>query len=176
MVAFRSNLLTEVAAATVFNDSRTENTSDREFVLAFAPSRAKDARPEPPRGLVVSSDDEVSRRLAESLGRCGVAPLFASTVVESRITFAGREVVVVLCSECLADGTYADVANLAHRSQTRIPLVVVSRTGEWPEYFEAVDRGAFDYVAYPPMTGDLERAIRNALVWNKQNRKVADAI
>ncbi|HEX2666484.1 MAG TPA: hypothetical protein VHM93_26890 [Candidatus Acidoferrum sp.] len=176
MVVFMSNLLTEVAAATVFNDSRTENTRHREFELAFATSRAKDARPEPPRGLVVSSEDEVSGRLAESLGRCGVTPLFASTAVESRIALAGRKVVVVLCSEFLADGAYEDVVNLAHRSQATIPLIVVSRTGEWPEYFEAVDRGAFDYVAYPPMTGDLERAIRNALVWNGQSRKVAGAI
>lgn len=165
MAVLRSNLLTAIAEATV-----------SEFELAFAPWRGKDARSGPPKGLVVSSDDEVSRKLAESLGQCGVVPLFASTVVESRIVLAGREILVVLCNERLADGTYEDVVNLAHRSHTTIPLVVVSRTGDWPEYLRAVDRGAFDYVAYPPRSGDLERAIRNALVWNRQNREVADAV
>jgi len=164
MTVFRSNLLTEIAEAT---------RSD--FELAFARPRGKYARSEPPNGLVVSSDDEVSRRLAESLGQCGVAPLFAGTVAESRIVVAGHEVLVVLCNERLADGTYEDVLNL-HRSHTMIPLVVVSRTGDWPEYLRAVDRGAFDYVAYPPVSGDLERAIRSALVWNRQNREVADAV
>lgn len=93
MAVFRSNLLTEIAEATLC-----------EFELAFARWRGKYARRDPPNGLVVSSDDEVSRRLAESLGQCGVAPLFACTVVESRIVLAGREVLVVLCNERLADG------------------------------------------------------------------------
>ena len=166
MVVVRSILPTEIEDAAVSHDSRTEDISDREFPLAIAPCRGKDARSKPGNGLVVSSDVEVSRKLAESLGQCGLAPLFASTVVESRIALAGREVLVVLCNECLADGTYEDIVNLVRRSHTKIPLVVVSRIGEWPEYLRAVDRGAFDYVAYPPTSGDLQRAIRQALVWN----------
>lgn len=164
-MVLRSNLLTAIAEATV-----------SKFELAFAAWRGMDARSEPPHGLVVSSDSEVSRKLAESLGQCGVAPLFACTLVESRMVLAGREVLVVLCNERLADGTYEDVVNLAHGSPTTIPLIVVSRTGDWPEYLRAVDRGAFDYVAYPPICGDLERAIRHALVWNRQNREVAEAV
>jgi DNA-binding NtrC family response regulator len=166
MVVVRSILVREIEEVTVSHDSRTEDTRHAEFPLAFAPCRAKDARSNPRNGLVVSSDAEVSRKLAESLGQSGLAPLFASTVVESRVALAGSEVVVVLCNECLADGTYEDIVNLVRRSHTKIPLVVVSRTGEWPEYLRAVDRGAFDYVAYPPMSGDLQRAIRHALVWN----------
>jgi len=126
--------------------------------------------------LVVSSDEEVSRKLAESLGQCGLRPLFASTVVESRTALAEREILVILSNESLADGTYEDIANLLLRSDTGIPLVVVSRTGEWPEYLRAVDHGAFDYMAYPPLSEYLERAIRSALVWNRQNGEVADAI
>jgi DNA-binding NtrC family response regulator len=176
MVVSKSNLLTEIAEATLSHDSRTENTRHGEFALALAPRRAKDAASQPPNGLVVSSDDEVSRKLAESLGQCGLRPLFACTVVESGIALAGSEVLVVLCDECLADGTYEDIANLVRASHTRIPVVVVSRTGEWSEYLRAVDHGAFDYLAYPPMRGDLQNAIRNALVWNRQNGEVAGAI
>src|ERR1700756_2573008 len=169
MVVLTSNLLTEIAEATLSHHSRTENTRHGDFALAFAPCRATDTGSKPPNGLVVSSDDEVSRKLAESLGQCGLRPLFASTVVESRIVLAEHEILVVLSNECLADGTYEDIANLVLRSDTGIPLVVVSRTGEWPEYLRAVDHGAFDYVAYPPLSGDLERAIRSALAWNRQN-------
>ncbi len=176
MVVLRSNLLTEIREATLSRNPRTENTSHGEFALAFAPFRAKDTGSKPPNGLVVSSDDEVSPKLAESLLQCGLAPLFAATVVESGIALAGREVLVVLCNECLVDGTYEDIAKLVCRSHTRIPLVVVSRTGEWPEYLRAVARGAFDYIAYPPIRGDLQRAILNALVWNRQNREIAGAV
>ena len=175
MVVFRSNLLSKIREAMLSHDSRTECTGHGEFALTFAPCRAKDALSQPPNGLVVSSDDEVSRKLAESLGQCGLAPLFASTVVESEIALAGREVLVVLSTECLADGTYEDIANLVRRSSARIPVVVVSRTGEWPEYLRAIARGAFDYVAYPPISGDLQRAIRHALVWNRQNGEGAGA-
>ena len=175
MLVLRSNLLTELEEAPVSHDSRTESKVRGEFEFAFARSRSKEATSKLRNGLVVSADHEVRRKLAESLGQCGLAPIFASTVVESRIALAGREVFVVLCNECLADGTYEDIVNLVRRSHTRIPLVVVSRTGEWPEYLRAVGRGAFDYVAYPPIRGELQRAIRNALEWNRQSREDADA-
>lgn len=162
--------------APVSHDSRTDHARQGEAALAFARSQGKHARPKHPNGLVVSSDDEVGRKLAESVAQCGLAPLCASTVAESRMALAGRQVLVVLCNECLADGGYEDIVNLMRGSHKNVPIVVVSRTGEWPEYLRAVDRGAFDYVAYPPMSGDLQRAIRNALVSNGQNSKVAEAI
>jgi DNA-binding NtrC family response regulator len=175
MLAFRSNLPAEVEEATVSHDSRTENTGNGELELAFAPCLRKEAPSNPPNGLVVSSDDEVSRKLAESLGQCGLAPIFASTVVESRMALAAREVFLVLCNECLADGTYEDIVNLVRRSHTRIPLVVVSRIGEWPEYFRAVGCGAFDYLAYPPIRGELQRVIRDALLGCKRQRHLEGA-
>ena len=176
MVVFTSHRLREIAALTRSPDSRADSTRQGEFDLGFAPCRRKDATSKPPIGLVVSSDHEVSRKLAESLRQCRLAPVFASTVVESRMALASREVLVVLCNECLADGTYEDIVDLVRRSPTSVPLVVVSRTGEWPEYLRAVDHGAFDYLAYPPLSGDLQRTIRNALVWNIQNGEVAGAL
>lgn len=161
---FRSNLLTALEDATGSDDSRSENTGQGEPESAFAPCRLKDHGPNPPSGLVVSSDGEVSRNLAESLGQCELAPMFASTVAGSRMALAAREVFLVLCNECVADGTYEDIVNLLARFPTRIPLVVVSRTGEWPEYFRALDCGAFDYLAYAPIAGELQRVIRNALL------------
>lgn len=175
MLVFRSSLPAEIEQEAVSRDSRTGKTGHGESDHSFAPCGRKAATSKPPNGLVVSSDDEVGRKLAQNLGQCGLAPLFASTVVESRVALARCEVLVVLCNECLADGTYEDVVSLVCRSDTRIPLVVVSRTGEWPEYLRAVERGAFDYVAYPSISGDLQRAIRNALAWNRQNGEIAQA-
>jgi len=176
MVVFRSNLLAALAEATVLHDSRTENTEHGEFELLFAPCRRKGATSNPPNGLVVSSDDEVRRKLAESLDECGLGSIFSSTVAESRTAMAGGEVFVVVCNEWLPDGSYVDIVKLVAKSCTRIPLIVISRIGDWPEYLMAISAGAFDYVAYPPIRGDLQRAIRNALVWNRQNREGADVI
>lgn len=166
----------ELEEATVPHDSKTGNTGRGEFEIVFHPCRRRKATSRPPNGLVVSSDDEVSRKLAESLWKSELAPLFASTVAETRIALARREVSVVLCNDCLTDGTYEDIVKLLLGSHAGIPLVVVSRTGEWPEYLRAIGHGAFDYVAYPPIRGDLQRAIINALAWSRENREGADAI
>ena len=45
-----------------------------------------------PNGLVVSSNDEVRRKLAEILGYGGLAPVLASTVAESRTAGPSRRV------------------------------------------------------------------------------------
>lgn len=176
MVVFRSNLPAKLEEATVSHDSRTENTGNGKLELAFASCLRKEAPSNPPNGLVVSSDDEVRQKLAESLAECGLGSIFSSTVAESRIAVAGRDVFVVVCNEWLPDGSYVDIVKLMARSCPRIPLIVISRIGDWPEYLRAIGAGAFDYVAYPPIRGDLHRAIRNALVWNRQKREGADAI
>jgi DNA-binding NtrC family response regulator len=117
-----------------------------------------------PNGLVVSSDDNVRRKLAETLGQCGLAPVFASTVAESGMALAGHEIFIVLCSDRLDEGEYEDIVKLVVRSETKVPVIVVSRTGGWPEYLTAINGGAFDYLAYPPIPGDLQQTIRNALL------------
>lgn len=170
MLVFRSNLLPEIEEATVSHDSRTENAEQGECQLAFAPCRRKGAASHPPNGLVVSSDGEVRQKLAESLGECGLGSILSSTVAESRIAMAGRDVFVVVCNEWLPDGSYVDIVKLVARSCASIPLIVISRIGDWPEYFRALDRGAFDYLAYPPIRGELQRAIQNALLGYKRQR------
>ena len=117
-----------------------------------------------PNGLVVSSDEEVRRKLAEILGHGGLAPVLASTVAESRTALVRHEVCMILCDEFVVDGNYRTVVEVAERADTKVPVIVVSRTGDWPEYLAAIRSGAFDYVAYPPTPGELQRVIRNAFL------------
>jgi DNA-binding NtrC family response regulator len=115
------------------------------------------------RGLVVSSDDQVRGKLAEILGQCGVAAVLACTVTESAAALAADKVVVVLCQDYMTDGRYRDIVEMAAALGARVPVIVVSRTGDWPEYLTAIRDGAFDYVAYPLIPGELQRTIENAL-------------
>jgi DNA-binding NtrC family response regulator len=48
------------------------------------------------------------------------------------------------------------------QSDTKVPVIVVSRTGDWSEYLTAVRGGIFDYLAYPPIPRELQRVIQNA--------------
>jgi two-component system, NtrC family, response regulator PilR len=115
-------------------------------------------------GMVVSSEDRVRRRLAEILCQCGLTPILASTVSESQMALTRHEFCMILCDECLADGDYQAIVEIAKHSDTRPPVIVLSRTGDWPEYLAATRAGAYDYLAYPPVLTELHRVIRNAFL------------
>jgi len=155
--------MSELSGTSVPYDPATRNANDENFEFVYAHrQRSKEVILKFPNGLVVSSDEEVRRKLGEILGQCGLAPVFASTVTESGMALAGQEVFIVLCDDCLSDGKYMDIVKLAGQSDTKALVVVVSRTGEWPEYLTAIRAGAFDYLAYPPIPGELQRIIQNS--------------
>jgi len=155
--------MSELHLTTIPYGPATRKASDEKFEFAYAlGQRNQELNLQLPSGLVVSSDEEVRRKLGEILRQCGLAPVFASTVSESGMALAGNEVFIVLCDDCLPDGKYVDIVKLVGQSDTKALVVVVSRTGEWPEYLTALGAGAFDYLAYPPVPGELRRIIQNA--------------
>ena len=156
--------MSQLNGTTIPYDPATRNANDARFEFAYALRPCnQEVILKLPNGLVVSSDEEVRRKLAQILGQCGLAPVFASTVTESGMALAGHEVFIVLCDDYLPDGKYVDIVKLVGQSDTKLLVVVVSRTGEWPEYLTAIRAGAFDYLAYPPIPGELQRIIQNAL-------------
>jgi len=125
-------------------------------------------------GMVVSSEDGVRHRLAEILGQCGLTPILASTVAGSQMALAQHKFCMVLCDECLADGDYRAIVEIAKLANTRPPVIVLSRTGDWPEYLAATRAGAYDYLSYPPVPAELHRVIRNAFLDNDQQQHFGD--
>jgi DNA-binding NtrC family response regulator len=84
-------------------------------------------------------------------------------VADSGIALARNEISIVVCNDRLDDGKYEDIVKLVVRSETKAPVIVVSQTGDWPEYLTAMCGGAFDFLAYPPVAADLQQSIQNAL-------------
>ncbi len=165
--------MSELHGTTIPYGPATRKANDEKVEFAYAlGQRNKEVILKLPNGLVVSSDEEIRRKLGEILGQCGLAPVFASTVTESGMALAGHEVFIVLCDDCLPDGKYVDIVKLVVQSHTRVLVVVVSRTGEWPEYLKAIRAGAFDYLAYPPIPGELRRIIQNAFRECGQQRRL----
>ena len=142
----------------------------RNFEFAFA-SRPRKKRVvlQVPSGLVVSSENEIRRKLADVLLRCALTPVLASTVAESGMALVAHEMLIVVCNDRLDDGKYEDIVKLVSRSETQVPVILVSRTGDWPEYLAAMGGGAFDYLAYPPVPGDLQQTIQNALLGRQRH-------
>src|SRR3974377_133389 len=93
----------------------------------------------------------------------GVALVFASTIREAVLDIAKRDRSFALCQDALRDGGYEDLLRIRDAFGSSLPLIVISRTGDWPDYFRAIDQGAYDFLAYPLIPGDLQRIIRNLL-------------
>jgi len=85
-------------------------------------------------------------------------------VGESLTALVQHDVCLVLCDEFVVGGNYRAVVEIVVHADTKVPVIFVSCTGDWPEYLAAIRSGAFDDVAYPPIPGELQRIIRNAFL------------
>jgi DNA-binding NtrC family response regulator len=113
--------------------------------------------------LVASSDDRVLQTLNDIVVHCGLRTLQVFTVGESRRIMNRERLCLVLCDDRLIDGTYEHILVAAERHRAKTPVIVVSPTGGWQDYLKAASAGAFDFLAYPPIPGELPRAICYAL-------------
>jgi len=116
-----------------------------------------------PHGLLVCREQSIRSALSEALLHCGVAPVLATTVKEAALDIAKRDRRFAVCQDALRDGSYEDLLRIRDAFGSSLPLIVVSRTGDWPDYFRAIDRGAYDLLAYPLIPGELQRIICNLL-------------
>lgn len=116
-----------------------------------------------PSALVVSVDNAIAGSLCETLLLCGAMPISVATIEEAACHVANDNIRVGICEDRLPDGKYEDLLLLNHAMGTSFPWIVVSRTGGWPEYLAAVELGAYDFLAYPPLYGELPRIIRSLL-------------
>jgi DNA-binding NtrC family response regulator len=104
--------------------------------------------------------------LGEALLLCGVAPIFAASIADAAYHLATSSISFVLCEHHLPDGPYAELLSVSRALAAPPPVVVVSPTGDWPDYFEAIDRGAYDFLAYPLIPGELQRIVTAYLKLN----------
>jgi DNA-binding response OmpR family regulator len=69
----------------------------------------------------------------------------------------------VLCEDALPDGSFRDVLHTLQLGGSRVPLVVCSRLDEMEQYLEAMESGAFDFIA-PPFRPTEVKAIVNSVL------------
>lgn len=113
--------------------------------------------------LVASADPEVRGTLTHILGRHGVEPVFSSTAEEAKAALVRGPISLVFCEERLSDGGFRDVLGEVKRSARVVPVVVVSRIGDWDKCLEALCLGVHDYIAYPFQRAEIESVIKQAL-------------
>jgi DNA-binding NtrC family response regulator len=130
--------------------------------------RYRPGKPGFPAALVASSDENVLREVADIVLQCGLTTYLASTVDESKRILERQRVSLVVCDDRLADGKYGDILGETARLQPKTPVIVLSPTGDWPDYLKAINAGAFDFLAYPPIREDFERTIQEGLTTQRQ--------
>lgn len=106
--------------------------------------------------LLACSDVGCRTALGNVLAQCGLEVTTAVNSVEVRAVVARRPVNLVLCEAALRGGGFREVIQLMNATRLGIPLVVCSRLGEWDEYLEAMQLGAFDFMAAPYRLSEVE--------------------
>ena len=115
------------------------------------------------KALVISASEENRTDLSEALAAEGFVPVLCGSMTEARKFIESDDIGIVFCDDCLPNGGLRKVVAEVGRRQSPIPVIGVSRTGEWDEYFEALRMGAFDYLSLPPRRNELDRVLASAL-------------
>jgi len=116
----------------------------------------------PTKALVISVSEENRAALSKALVADGFVPALCSSMAEARKFVESDDTEIVFCDDCLHDGTLKNVVAEAAKRHRHIPVIAVSRTGEWGEYFEALRIGAFDYLSLPLRCDELDRVLASS--------------
>jgi DNA-binding NtrC family response regulator len=113
--------------------------------------------------LVACAEMKNRNALIRMLEGMSVSVFACSTLSQAEELLSKQKFELVFVDEVLADGSFR---NLLHESQAWIGkphIVVIFRAGEWTEYLEALQLGAFEVISSPLHPTDVELAVIRAL-------------
>jgi len=114
--------------------------------------------------LIISTSRRTQEELVDVLTACGATPIQCLSIADLRLKLKETEgCEVVFCEDTLPDGSYRDVLASVKSLVPGVPVVVCSLLGEMPNYLEAMNLGAFDFIAPPYHPPEVE-AIINATI------------
>ena len=123
--------------------------------------------------LIASSDLEGRRALSNILAKLGVDPLTTSSIRDCKEIMATDRVGLIFCDRLLADGNCYDLLNASRGGKIKARIVVTSSTADWDEFLEAMRLGAFDVIASPCRSTDVEWMIIQALRYERTEARLA---
>jgi DNA-binding NtrC family response regulator len=124
--------------------------------------------------LIVSGDPLHRDLLAASISSFGPQPFCCGSHESAAELLGQQSFSVVFCDALLPDGTFRTVLDCVARCGAPVPLIVTSRQDDWDLCLDALNAGAFDYIALPALPGEVERILSAALKeFNAPPRAVA---
>jgi DNA-binding NtrC family response regulator len=93
------------------------------------------------RALLICPVHPVRQQLIEVVRQTGATHVVISSVREATKALKNGKYDIIVTGRKLGDGNSDDLLQAAQVAQAGTPVVVVSRTGDWNEYIDAIDRG-----------------------------------
>jgi two-component system response regulator PilR (NtrC family) len=109
--------------------------------------------------LILCPEDEVQNKIAASVRKYGLDPLLSSNYRQARNLLEQHDLAAAFCSDTLEDADYREILEIAKP----VPVIVLSRFAAWRPYLAALRAGAFDYIACPPDSREVERILSSAV-------------
>jgi len=115
------------------------------------------------KALVVHHNSEVLATLKSALERQGMSVTQVDSRAQAKRFLGGRNPVPLVFTDTeLPDGTWTDILNVASTAAQPVNVIVVARLVDTRFYVQAIEAGAFDFLAPPFNPTDLAYVVRSA--------------
>ena len=114
--------------------------------------------------LVVHQNSETLFSLKCALERQGMCIIQAESRAQAIRMLCGQSPAPLVFTDTeLPDGTWADILAVAEKAAQPVNVIVVARVVDTRFYVEAIETGAFDFLAPPFNAIDLAYVVRSAM-------------
>ena len=116
-----------------------------------------------PNALLIHHNSDTLRELRQVLEMQGVRVAEGASCAEAKRLLAGPSPCpLVFTDSQLPDGTWAEILALAGKAARPVNVIVVVRLVDTRFYVEAIEAGAFDFIAPPFNSTDIRYVLRTA--------------
>src|SRR5208337_953135 len=113
---------------------------------------------------LVHQNSETLAALKGALERQGMRVAHAESRAQAKRVLGGlNPTPLVFTDTQLPDGTWADILAVAEKAAQPVNVIVVARVVDTRFYVEAIQTGAFDFLAPPFVATDLAYVVRTAM-------------
>ena len=114
--------------------------------------------------LLVHQNSETLTILKGALERQGMRILQAASRAAAKRMLGGLDPAPLVFTDTnLPDGNWADILGVAEKAKRPVNVIVVARLVDTRFYVEAIETGAFDFIAPPFNSTDLAYVVRSAV-------------
>jgi DNA-binding NtrC family response regulator len=114
--------------------------------------------------LLVHQNSDTLRLLKCALERQGMGVVQAESSAQAKRMLGGLNPAPLVFTDVqLPDGRWADIVAAAEKAAQPVNVIVVARVVDTRFYVEAIETGAFDYIAPPFAATDLAHVVRCAM-------------